>query len=108
MRAAALYLQGTYYGAGADAGNYCAGNGFPSSSGAYLTVAVSMMVLQGGANCGACISLVGLGGGSGANPISTTPTTYQINNLCSECGTGADLALNGDGRFPIGYNFVSC
>ena len=74
-------LQGTYYGAGADSGNYCAGNGFPSSSGSLPTVAVSQAVLQDGANCGACIELVGLGGGSGTVPISSTPTTYAPGKL---------------------------
>ena len=36
------------------------------------------------------------------------PCRYVINNLCSECGTGADLALNGDGRFPVSFNIVPC
>ncbi|KAK9859832.1 hypothetical protein WJX84_007254 [Apatococcus fuscideae] len=100
---------GTYYGAGADSGSYCRGNGFPYGSGSGLpTVAVSQTILQNGANCGSCIILVGDGGGSGTTPISSTPTMYVINNLCSECGTGADLALNGDGRFPVSFNIVPC
>lgn len=68
-------LQGTYYGAGGDSGSYCKGNGFPYSAGGLPSVAVSQTILQNGANCGKCISLVGNGAGSGATPISTTPHT---------------------------------
>ena len=68
------HLQGTYYGAGADSGSYCRGNGFPYASGGLPTVAVSQTILQNGANCGSCIVLVGNGPGSGTTPISSDPT----------------------------------
>ncbi|KAK9864684.1 hypothetical protein WJX84_008206 [Apatococcus fuscideae] len=101
-------VDATYYGQGNDARSWCKGNGRPYGDGSIPTVALGPNTFNNGAVCGQCIIMTGTGRGAGFNPVSTSPTKYLINNLCPECGSGVDMAKNGDGRWQVDYYITSC
>lgn len=100
---------GTYYGPNTS-GNCGYGSLLPSW--ASKTVAINAAQYKGdqlSQGCGLCVQVKGDGTGSGANPISTTTTTYLVTDQCPECAVGdLDLAVSGDGRWGISWVAVAC
>jgi hypothetical protein len=98
---------GTFYGGGgAGAGGACMLP--PGFNGVGLTVAVAPEAFASGAGCGKCVKIWGEGSGLGMTPIYG-PFYATIDNLCPECKTGdIDFGLNGDGRWRIHWDYISC
>jgi len=98
---------GTFYGGGG-AGAQGACMLQPGFNGVGLTVAVAPDAFRGGQACGQCIKVWGEGNGLGMTPIYG-PFFATIDNLCPECKPGdVDMGLNGDGRWRIHWDYISC
>eukprot|EP01121_Diplochlamys_sp_Union-15-3_P010469 TRINITY_DN293_c0_g1_i1.p1 TRINITY_DN293_c0_g1~~TRINITY_DN293_c0_g1_i1.p1 ORF type:complete len:318 (-),score=57.04 TRINITY_DN293_c0_g1_i1:40-948(-) len=101
---------GTYYGS--DAGGSCSlgsKGDFPAAASTTVTVAINRNQYANSATCGMCVQVRGTGGGSGSNPISTTPFTAFVNNQCPGCAVAdLDLGTNGDGRWDIEWIAIDC
>ena len=98
---------GTYYGQGGagQAGSCMLPRSF---NGILNTVAINAEQYDNGAMCGKCVVVRGEGIGLGTKPI-IGPIYATIDNLCPECKYGdIDLGLEGDGRFRINWDFISC
>jgi len=97
----------TFYGAGGhgELGACMLPVGF---NGVGNTVAINAAQWEGGASCGKCVLIQPSSDGLGMTPIAE-PIHATIDNLCPECQHGdIDLGLNGDGRWRIKWEFVSC
>lgn len=74
----------------------------------YLRVAVSNDLWNNGAKCGTCLTITGLGTGTGTTPFTGTHNAI-ITNLCPECEHGHyDLMTSGNGIWDITYEIVPC
>ena len=98
---------GTFYGAGGNGANGACMLA-PGFNGVGTTVAINHVQFENGAACGKCVRIQGDGSGLGMTPV-IGPIYATIDNECPECKHGdIDLGLNGDGRWNIQWNFVSC